>query len=77
MADRGRNVLGFLKVGVRDLLLWDPKGEYEKKRFCLLEIFRYLNCQRQGYGKRMIDAILEDEQLQASFEMKPSTLSGF
>jgi alpha-tubulin N-acetyltransferase 1 len=62
--DAGKQALGFLKVGVRNLFLWDRRGvQHEKKILCLLDFFTCPNCQRQGHGKRMIDAMLEDHQL--------------
>jgi alpha-tubulin N-acetyltransferase 1 len=64
-ADGGEKVLGFVKVGVRNLFLWDRKGaQHEKSVMCLLDFFTFPICQRKGYGKRMIDAMLRDCRLQ-------------
>jgi alpha-tubulin N-acetyltransferase 1 len=63
--DGGKKALGFVKVGVRNLFLWDRKGvQHEKKLLCLLDFFTVQTCQRKGYGKKMIDAMLEDCGLQ-------------
>jgi hypothetical protein len=35
----------------------------------MLDFFTYQNSERQGHRKRMISALLEDEQLQARFGM--------
>jgi hypothetical protein len=74
VADRNRRFLGFVKVGVRNLVLWDPKGaQHKKKILCLLDFFTSLNYQRKGQGKRMVDAMLENQQLQAPFAMERPT----
>ena len=77
VSDDGKKALGFVKVGVRNLFLWDRRGvQHETKTLCLLDFFTSPNCQRQGYGKKMIDAMLADQKK----EMKdipidrPSTL---
>jgi alpha-tubulin N-acetyltransferase 1 len=63
--EAGKKALGFVKVGVRTLFIWDGKGaQHEKKLLCLLDFFTCPDCQRQGYGKRMIDAMLEDQHLE-------------
>ena len=55
----------FLKVGYRNLFLWDPEGQqHELKILCLLDFFTHPNCQRKGYGKQMIDKMLQTEHLE-------------
>jgi alpha-tubulin N-acetyltransferase 1 len=64
LTEGGKKVMGFVKVGVRNLFLWDRKGvQHEKKVLCLLDFFTYPICQRQGHGRRMINAMLEDQGL--------------
>lgn len=63
VSDDGKKALGFVKVGVRNLFLWDRRGvQHEKKTLCLLDFFTSPNCQRQGYGKKMIDVMLADQK---------------
>ena len=77
VSEDSKKALGFVKVGVRNLFLWDRRGvQHERKTLCLLDFFTHPNCQRQGYGRKMIDAMLADQHK----EMKeipidrPSTL---
>jgi GNAT superfamily N-acetyltransferase len=49
--------------------------QHQKKMFCLLDVFIYPNYQRQGHGKRMINAMMEDQQLQALFKMEQQICS--
>ncbi|OHT06814.1 hypothetical protein TRFO_25123 [Tritrichomonas foetus] len=63
--DEMKRVVGFVKVGVRNLFLWDKKGvQHERKGLCLLDFFTYPQCQRKGYGKKMIDSMLSDQRLE-------------
>ncbi|OHS93927.1 Alpha-tubulin N-acetyltransferase [Tritrichomonas foetus] len=60
--DENTQVLGFIKVGYRNLFLWDRRGsQHEMKILCLLDFFTYPICQRKGHGRRMIDKMLEDQ----------------
>jgi alpha-tubulin N-acetyltransferase 1 len=62
LTEGGKKVMGFVKVGIRNLFLWDRTGiQHEKKTLCLLDFFTYPICQRRGHGRRMIDAMLEDQ----------------
>lgn len=62
VSEDGRSALGFIKVGVRNLFLWDRKGmQHERKTLCLLDFFTSPNCQRKGYGRKMIDFMLLDQ----------------
>jgi alpha-tubulin N-acetyltransferase 1 len=75
--DTRRKALGFVKVGVRNLFLWDRRGiQHERKGLCLLDFFTCPECQRQGYGKRMIDAMLSHQGLEMRHIPidRPSTL---
>lgn len=63
--DENKMVLGFIKVGYRNLFLWDRNGsQHEMKILCLLDFFTYPACQRKGYGKMMIDKMLADQNKQ-------------
>ena len=60
--DQDSMIVGFIKIGSRRLFLWDKMGvQHELKTVCLLDFFTYPNCQRKGYGKKMIDRLLKDE----------------
>lgn len=57
-----KQTLGFIKVGVRNLFLWDRLGvQHEKQILCLLDFFTYPSCQRKGYGKKMIEKMLIEQ----------------
>jgi hypothetical protein len=78
VTNRDKRVLGFVIVSVRNLFPWDRKDvQHEKKIFCFPDLFTYPNYQRQRRSKCMIDAILEDQQLQASFGMERRKSSEF
>jgi alpha-tubulin N-acetyltransferase 1 len=65
VSDDGRSALGFLKVGVRHLFLWDRAGkQHELQPLCLLDFFTFPSEQRKGYGRRMIDRMLREEGLE-------------
>ena len=54
--------LGFLKVGPRHLYFWDNSGgQKEFNILCLLDFCVCPNSQRKGYGKILIDKMLETE----------------
>jgi alpha-tubulin N-acetyltransferase 1 len=63
--DVNQKAVGFIKVGRRHLFLWDRAGaQHEITGLCLLDFFTMPECQRRGYGKRMIDRILHDNGLE-------------
>lgn len=77
LGDDHKTVYGFVKIGTRNLFLWDRKGiQHERKGICLLDFITYPQCQRKGYGKKMIDAMLKDNNLEMSQIPidRPSTL---
>jgi alpha-tubulin N-acetyltransferase 1 len=64
-AENGKKALGFVKIGRRNLFLWDRRGvQHEKNVLCLLDFFTFPSCQRKGYGRKMIDAMLADSSVQ-------------
>jgi alpha-tubulin N-acetyltransferase 1 len=64
ISEDGKKALGFVKVGTRNLFLWDRRAvQHQKRCVCLLDFFTCPTCQRQGHGKKMIDAMLEDQGL--------------
>ena len=65
--DSHTRVLGFVKIGPRHLFLWDHFGvQHEMQPICLLDFFTYPECQRRGYGKKMIDEMLKDNRMEMS-----------
>lgn len=63
--EENSQALGFIKVGFRNLFLWDRLGvQHEKKLLCLLDFFTHPDCQRKGYGRKMIDKMLADQHLE-------------
>jgi alpha-tubulin N-acetyltransferase 1 len=63
--NENKKVLGFLRVGKKNLFLWDRLGcQHEINTLCLLDFFTCPECQRRGYGKLMIDRMLNDNHLQ-------------
>ena len=63
--DENKKAVGFVKVGRKQLFLWDRMGgQHEMKLLCLLDFFTCPDCQRRGYGKTMIDRMLADQRLE-------------
>jgi alpha-tubulin N-acetyltransferase 1 len=63
--DEDRRAVGLTKVGPRHLFLWDRRGaQHEMTALCLLDFFTVPECQRRGYGRRMIDRMLQDKGLE-------------
>ena len=63
--DTHTRVLGFVKIGPRHLFLWDHFGvQHEMQPICLLDFFTFQTEQRKGYGRKMIDRVLRDLNLQ-------------
>ena len=57
-------VLGFLKVGVKDLFFHDETGNWSEKLqpFCLLDFYVHESEQRRGRGLELIDTLLKGER---------------
>jgi alpha-tubulin N-acetyltransferase 1 len=65
VSDDGQTALGFLKVGPRHLFLWDRMGDqHELQPLCLLDFFIYPEYQRKGYGRRLINRMLREENVE-------------
>lgn len=63
--DTNQKVVGFTKVGRRHLFLWDHTGvQHEMNPLCLLDFFTFPECQRRGNGKKMINRMLQDQNLE-------------
>ena len=63
--DDDSQVVGFVKVGRRNLFLYDRTGvQHEVRAMCLLDFFTFPICQRCGNGRRMIDKMLQDQNLE-------------
>ncbi|RZF44252.1 hypothetical protein LSTR_LSTR003892 [Laodelphax striatellus] len=57
-------VLGMLKVGRKNLYVFDVTGmSHEKKALCILDFYIYESSQRQGYGKWLFDHMLHGENI--------------
>ena len=57
--------VGFLKVGFKHLFIFDEiGGQHEITPLCLLDFFICNGIQRKGYGKKMYDAMLENEHIE-------------
>jgi len=60
-------VVGLLKVGYKNLYLFDRTlRSYKLKALCVLDFFVHPSKQRQGFGHRLFDSMLERESLAAS-----------
>ncbi|XP_065200813.1 alpha-tubulin N-acetyltransferase-like [Planococcus citri] len=58
------NVIGFLKMGWKNLFIFDLAGMYIQKRcFCCLDFYIHESKQRQGYGKQLFDFMLKDNSV--------------
>lgn len=52
-------VVGFLKMGWKNLFIFDTEGSYIKRHcFCCLDFYIHESKQRQGYGKKLFDFML-------------------
>lgn len=62
LSEDHKQALGFVKVGPRHLFFWDHNGcQREYTILALLDFFVVPTSQRKGYGKIMIDKMLETE----------------
>ena len=54
-------VLGFLKVGVKDLFFHDQTGNWSEKLqpFCLLDFYVHETQQRKGFGLELLNFMLK------------------
>ncbi|CAF4395495.1 unnamed protein product [Rotaria socialis] len=60
------SVVGFLKVGAKNLFVHDSHGQvHERTPLCLLDFFVHESKQRSGYGKQLFEAMLEFEKCNA------------
>lgn len=65
VSDDHKKAIGFCKVGIRHLFIWDHAGgQHEINPLCLLDFFVCNECQRSGYGKKIYDAMLKNEQIE-------------
>ncbi|XP_025410930.1 alpha-tubulin N-acetyltransferase 1-like [Sipha flava] len=59
-------VVGILKMGWKKLFLYDKAGSRsEALVYCLLDFYIHESKQRKGYGKRLIEYMLQDIDLEA------------
>lgn len=60
--DHTTRVLGILKTGVKRLFLTDTRGEmHECESSCVLDFYVHESMQRAGCGKKLFEAMLEEE----------------
>lgn len=60
-------VVGLLKMGWKKLYLFNKKGSRtEAMVYCLLDFYIHETRQRHGYGIKLMDYMLKDNQIQAS-----------
>uniref|UniRef100_A0A914ZUR8 N-acetyltransferase domain-containing protein n=1 Tax=Parascaris univalens TaxID=6257 RepID=A0A914ZUR8_PARUN len=60
-------LLGMLKVGRKHLFLYDRQMKtYEGELMALLDFYVHFSLQRQGYGKKLFDFMLQCEQVSAN-----------
>ena len=53
-------MIGFLKMGWKNLFIFNLTGMYIQKRcFCCLDFYIHESKQRQGYGKKLFDFMLK------------------
>jgi len=58
------SVVGMLKVGVKNLFLFDETGMvHEKKPLCILDFYVHELKQRAGFGKKLYDHMLHDKNV--------------
>lgn len=63
--DENTRPVGFIKVGHKHLFIFDIYGfQHEMTPLCLLDFFVCNDVQRQGYGKKMYDAMLKNENVE-------------
>uniref|UniRef100_A0A1B6L2D5 Alpha-tubulin N-acetyltransferase n=1 Tax=Graphocephala atropunctata TaxID=36148 RepID=A0A1B6L2D5_9HEMI len=59
------SVVGLLKIGVKNLFLYDETGMvHEKKSLCILDFYVHESKQRSGHGKELYDYMLHDKNLE-------------
>ncbi|RMZ93027.1 alpha-tubulin N-acetyltransferase 1-like, partial [Brachionus plicatilis] len=65
VANNGKgSVVGFLKVGEKNLFLHDHQGQtHEIMSLCVLDFYVYDNQQRRGYGLKLFNKMLEMERV--------------
>lgn len=60
------SVVGILKMGWKKLYLYNKEGSRsEAMVYCLLDFYIHESKQRKGYGKRLIECMLQDINLEA------------
>jgi len=72
-------VLGFLKVGVKDLFFHDQTGNWSEKLqpFCLLDFYVHETQQRKGFGLELINFMLKELPGHANLNVKPPLLASY
>ncbi|XP_050537334.1 alpha-tubulin N-acetyltransferase 1-like isoform X2 [Daktulosphaira vitifoliae] len=64
--DDSNVVIGILKMGWKKLYLFDKKGtRSEAMVYCLLDFYVHETRQRQGYGVKIFEYMLKDNELEA------------
>ncbi|KAF6034769.1 ATAT1 [Bugula neritina] len=59
--------VGFIKVGTKKLFLYDHQGnQREMEPLCILDFYVHERKQRQGFGKKLFEFMLENERVTPS-----------
>ena len=60
----GNVFIGFIKVGVKHLFIYNDIGQIkEMSPLCVLDFYTYEGCQRKGYGKEIYTAMINYENV--------------
>ena len=61
----GNVFIGFIKVGVKHLFIYNDIGQIkEMSPLCVLDFYTYEGCQRKGYGKEIYTAMINYENVE-------------
>ncbi|XP_036344026.1 alpha-tubulin N-acetyltransferase 1-like, partial [Rhagoletis pomonella] len=79
---RGDEVIGLLKIGTKDLYLFDELGQTRKvdKAPCILDFYIHDSRQRTGLGKKLFQTMLSEEKwvpVKCSVDRPSEKLLGF
>lgn len=62
----GNQCIGFIKVGNKNLFIYNQNGEIKEiNPLCVLDFYVHESCQRSGYGKELFTFMLQSENIEA------------
>lgn len=77
----GKQVIGFIKVGKRNLFISGANGGIKEiKPLCVLDFYVHESCQRGGHGKALFDLMLQKERVgpeKLAYDRPSDKLIGF